>query len=262
VEVTGYTGNLMEPFLSRDGSILMFNNLNSAPENTNIHWATKVDDTHFQYQGEISGINTERLEGVPSMDESNNLYFVSLVSYESTLSSLYKATFDEGTATTPAIVNGVSKNIAGWVNFDVEVDPAGEYLYFVDGLFDADGGPYQADIVIAKKNGDSFDRLSNSAQLLKNINTSDLEYAACISASGLELYFTRIVLPVTASTEAWIYRSARQHPDDPFGKPQRIQSITGFSEATTITPDGNALYFHHRDGDKFSLYRVERLSDK
>lgn len=260
VEITGYTGNIMEPFLSRDGSVLLFNNLNSAPENTNIHWATKVDDTHFQYQGEVSGINTESLEGVPSMDENNNLYFVSLISYDVTLSSLYYATFDNGAGSTPVLVPGVSKNSAGWVNFDVEVDPTGEYLYFADGLYNANGGPYEADLVIAKKNGDSFERLPNSAQLLENINTNDLEYAACISADGLELYFTRIELPVTASTEARIYLSSRQYTSDRFGKPQRIQTITGFSEAATITHDGQALYFHHREGDKFSLYRVEKLS--
>jgi hypothetical protein len=128
-------------------------------------------------------------------------------------------------------------------------------------LFDEDGGPYEADIVIAQKNGDFYQRLPNSARLLENINTDDLEYAACISADGLELYFTRIELPVTASTEAHIYLSKRKHITDPFGKPQRIQTITGFSEAATITHDGQALYFHHRDGDKFSLYRVDKLSN-
>ena len=46
----GYSGNIMEPFLSRDGNILLFNNLNSLPENTNLHWATKINDTTFQYE--------------------------------------------------------------------------------------------------------------------------------------------------------------------------------------------------------------------
>ena len=36
VEMIGYTGNIMEPFVSRDGTILLFNNLNAAPENTNL----------------------------------------------------------------------------------------------------------------------------------------------------------------------------------------------------------------------------------
>ena len=66
VTVNGYSGNLMEPFLSRDGNILLFNNLNSLPENTNLHWATKINDTTFQYKGEIAGVNTTELEGVPT----------------------------------------------------------------------------------------------------------------------------------------------------------------------------------------------------
>src|ERR1700704_4977085 len=70
VTVNGYSGNLMEPFLSRDGTILLFNNLNGLPENTNLHWATKINDTTFLYKGEISGVNTTFLEGVPTLDST------------------------------------------------------------------------------------------------------------------------------------------------------------------------------------------------
>src|SRR5205085_11500895 len=93
IEINGYTGHAMEPFLSPNGDILLFNNLNAAPENTNLHWARRVDDFTFTYQGEISGVNTPHLEGVPTLDETGTLYFVSLRDYDQTLGSIYKGTF-------------------------------------------------------------------------------------------------------------------------------------------------------------------------
>ena len=256
VTITGYAGNIMEPFLSRDGTILFFNNLNSAPENTNLHWSTRVDDLTFQYKGEIQNINTEFLEGVATMDNSGILYFVSTRSYNQNFSTIYKTTFTNGETTTTVLVEGLSKNLPGWVNFDVEVNPAGNRLYFVDGTYDQNGGPYTANLVIAKKNGDAFERLSNSGELLKNINTDDLEYAACISSDELELYFTRIVAPISPSSNANLFVATRTSTDLPFDKPYQISSITGFVEAATISPDGTLLYYHKRENDKFVLYAI------
>ena len=45
VEVLGYDDHLMEPFLSRGGNILFFNNRNDPSENTNLHWAEKINVT-------------------------------------------------------------------------------------------------------------------------------------------------------------------------------------------------------------------------
>jgi WD40-like Beta Propeller Repeat len=136
VEMIGYSGNIMEPFLSRDGNTLLFNNLNAPPENTNLHWAIKINDTTFQYKGEIAGVNTKDLEGVPTLDNSGNLYFVSNRDYANTLSTLYQCNFSNGTATNLQLGNGVSKLQAGWVNFDIEVSADGQSLYFVDAQFD------------------------------------------------------------------------------------------------------------------------------
>ena len=66
--IDGYNGDAMEPFLTRDGKFLFFNNLNESGVNTNLHWAERVDDLHFKYRGEIEGVNTAALEGVASMD--------------------------------------------------------------------------------------------------------------------------------------------------------------------------------------------------
>ena len=258
VTVNGYSGNLMEPFLSRDGNILLFNNLNSLPENTNLHWATKINDTTFQYKGEIAGVNTTELEGVPTLDNASNLYFVSTRNYGTTFSSLYQCNFAAGTATNVQIVNGVSKLQADWVNFDVEVSADGQTLYFVDGQFDQTGNPKIADFVIAKKNGLGFQRVLNSNEFMQNINTSALEYAACISADELEFYFTRLQLPITANSLPEIFISTRQSKNEAFGSPTKIQSITGFAEAPTISPDQKTLYYHKKENNFFVLYMVRK----
>ena len=97
VDVKGYSSNIMEPFLSRDCNILLFNNLNAAPENTNLHWATVINDSTFQYKGEMRRLSTNDLEGVPTIDAAGNMYFVSTRNYATTLSTLYQGSFSQGT---------------------------------------------------------------------------------------------------------------------------------------------------------------------
>ena len=258
VQINGYAGNAMEPFLSRDGTTLFFNNLNSAPENTNLHWATIINDTTFQYQGEIAGINTPDLEGVPTLDSTGHLYFVSNRHYANTLSTLYQSDFLNGTATHIQLIAGVSKLLAGWVNFDVEVSADGQTLYFVDAQFDQAGNPATADLVMAKKNGTAFERWPAGNTILQSVNTPALEYAACISADELELYFTRLPVPATAASSPEILVCSRQHQTEAFGSPQKIESITGFAEAPTISPGNSALYYHKKENNRFVLYMLRR----
>ncbi len=258
VEMIGYSGNIMEPFLSRDGTTLLFNNLNAAPENTNLHWAIKINDTTFQYKGEIADVNTIDLEGVPTLDNAGNLYFVSLRNYANTLSTLYQCNFLNGVASNVQLINGVSKLQPGWVNFDVEVSADGQSIYFVDAQFDQTLNPSTADLVIAKKSNSVFQRLTNSNEIMKNINSNALEYAACISVDQLELYFTRLIVPFTATTTPEIFVSKRQNVNEPFSTPSKIQSITGFVEAATIAPDQKTLYYHKKENNKYVLYLVKK----
>ncbi len=258
VNIIGYSGNAMEPFISRDGNTLLFNNLNSAPENTNLHWATKINDSVFNYKGEISGVNTADLEGVPTIDNTGKLYFVSLRDYSTTLSTLYQCDFANGSTTNVELVKGVSRLQAGWVNFDIEVSADGQTIYFADAQFGQSAIPATADIVIAKKSAQGFQRLANSNDIMKNINSTALEYAACISASQLELYFTRLATPVTSTSIPEIFVANRQTTNEAFGVPVKIQSITGFVEAPTIAPDQKTLYYHFKENDKYILYMVRK----
>ncbi len=258
VTIQGYSGDAMEPFLSRDGRYLLFNNLNSPTINTNLHYAERVDDLTFVYRGEIAGANTSSLEGVPTMDASGNLYFVSNRSYDTTFATIYQGIFSGGSMTNVELVSGVSIQIPSVVNFDVKVSPDGNTLYFVDAQFGSAGSPETADLVIASRSGTAFVREANSPGVLTNINTPALEYAAAISANGLELYFTRFDGRAQPPVPPAIYVAARTSLSEPFSVPRRIMASTGFVEAPTISTDRRRLYCHRRDGDRFSISMVSR----
>ena len=92
VTINGYSQDAEEPFISRDGNYLFFDNSNNPKvnPNTDIFWATRIDELTFQYQGPIAGVDTTTsLEGVPSMDLNNVFYFVSPRNYPQTLSTIY-----------------------------------------------------------------------------------------------------------------------------------------------------------------------------
>ena len=218
VTIEGYDGHAMEPFITRDGQYLLFNNLNHPSENTDLHYAERVDDLTFRYLGRIAGVNTEALEGVPAMDRDNRLYFVSPRAYEHTLSTIYRGAFSGGRVSDVELVPGISRMQAGQVNFDVDVSPDGNTLYFVDSRFAA-GGPETADIVIAERRGASFERASGSDEIMRNVNSNDLEYAACISADGLTLFFTRLNRGLTG--DARIFMATRVSLTTPFDRPLR-----------------------------------------
>lgn len=155
VTLRGYDGHATEPFVTRDGRYLLFNNLNDPSVDTNLHFAERIDDLTFQYKGELKGVNTPALEGVPMMDRRNTVYFVSPRSYDRTYSTIYRGTFSHGEVSGIELVPGVSRQERGIVNFDVEVSPDGNTLYFVDARFGR-SGPESADIVIAQRSGEGF----------------------------------------------------------------------------------------------------------
>jgi len=253
VMIQGYSDHAMEPFISRDGKYLFFNNSNDPAVDTNLHWAERIDDLTFQYKGEIEGVNTTALEGVASMDRNGVFYFVSTRSYDQTASTIYRGTFDNGTVTGVELAPGVSTATPGIVNFDAEISPDGKTLYFVESQFGS-SGPQTADILIATWNGSTFVRDSNSAAIMKQVNTSkNLEYAPAISASGLELFFTRL-----EGSRPVLYTATRTDTSSPFGVPRKIQAATGFVEGPTLSPDEKSLYYHKRQGGLFVIYRVTR----
>lgn len=256
VSIRGYSGDAMEPFVSRDGTYLFFNNSNDPSVNTDLFYAVRIDGLNFQFQGPIQGANSAALDGVASLDTNGNFYFVSTRSYASSLSTLHTAPFSGGALGTVSLVQGVSLLTAGQVNFDAEISGDGNTLWFNDGNY-ASGSLTAASIVVADRQGAGFVRRPDSATILQSVNAGGLNYAPDISSDGLELFFTRWDPAVPGATPA-IYRVARTSLTAPFAAPQRVAVATGFVEATSLSADGRFIYYHKRDNGQFRIFRAER----
>jgi Tol biopolymer transport system component len=253
VTIRGYDGDAMEPFLTRDGRYLLFNNSNDPRVNTDLHVARAVDGLTFEYQGALRGVNTDALEGVPTLDRSGTLYFVSTRSYATTLSTIYRGQLASGTVRGVELVPGLPRR-RGIVLFDVEVSADGAALYYASGVFRGRPAPESADLAIARRRGAAFEPWDRSAEILATVNTpAALEYAASLSADGRELFFTR-----ARGSGAAIYRAMRPNVETPFGPAVRVAAIRGFAEAPTLSPDGRSLYYHARAGGRFAIFRVTR----
>ncbi|MBV1900319.1 MAG: hypothetical protein KUG56_01470, partial [Kordiimonadaceae bacterium] len=196
VKIQGYNGHAMEPFISRDGSLLFFNNRNQSSDQTDIYLAKRVSDLQFIFVGPLHGANSQALDGVPSMDRQGNFYFISTRQYNQTANTLW-----QGQLRPPGrIINlkplagNVSLYRALSLNIDAEVSSDGKSLYFTENLWDRSvGGLKTSNIFLARKNRSGrFFRVVNAKALFKNINSNLLEFAPAITADELTLYFTRV----------------------------------------------------------------------
>jgi len=257
VAINGYTGDAMEPFISKNGEYLFFNNRNDPAANTDIFYASRVDDTTFTFLGPLPGVNSPQLDAVASLDTLGNFYFISTRSYTTTLSTVYAGSFSGRTISSVALVPGISLLRPGWVNFDAEISADGQTLWFNDGHFSASGELQAATITIAERQGSAFVRQADSARLLQTVNAAGLNYAPCISVDGLELFFTRLNSMASGASPA-IYRAARADVNSAFDAPQRVAAATGFVEAPSLSADAHLLYFHKLVNGKFVIYVAQR----
>lgn len=245
VVITGYSGSAMEPFVSSDGRYLLFNTSNVAPLVPTLQYATRSGAQRFSYRGPVGGANQAgSLSGTPSMDAAGNLYFVSDRSYATTRSTVYTGRFASGTVTGVHAVAGITADGVGQVDFDVSVSPDGDTLYVSVGQFGAGSSPSRSSLAVFHRSGDGFAPDPGETALLGAVNRPGLlDYAASVSADGLELYFTRDDprrgVPV-------VERAVRPSVTRPFGRVQPVAAITGFAEAPSVSTDGRTLYFHQR----------------
>jgi hypothetical protein len=259
VTIQGYRDDAMEPFLSRDGVLLFFNNLNSPSVNTDIHYAVRLDPLTFEYKGRVAGVNTLALEGVPSVAKNGDFYFISPRDYDKTRSTIFTGQFREGQVTDIGHVKGdLSRNKSLWFNMDAEISADGETLYSTDNhksLFGSE--PDVSNLFVAHKTpAGTFMRDQRSDDIMKNINEAGaLQYAAGISADELTLYFTR-AHPRTQ--DIGIYVATRPSKGVVFGQPCRIDAIRGFVEAPTVTPDNCAIYFHKKVDGRFRIFLAQK----
>ena len=253
VEIIGYEGHAMEPFLSRDGKYLFFNNLNDAI-NTSLHYATKISDTSFSYQGEVVGVNGEppHLDAVASMDVNNDFYFVSLRNYPTIFENIQKGSFVDGNVSNVKPLDAdfyVKKRT--WIAMDVEIDSSGQQLYFTIAHINNPPIPTEANIGVANKSNGTFLVDKNSKNIFQNINTENPEYAPSISSDGLMFSFTRF-----DGKDTQVLIAERNSIVEPFGEPKRIPIIGRTPEAVTFSPESKSIYYHKNNGEYYSIYRM------
>jgi Tol biopolymer transport system component len=258
VTIVGYDGDAMEPFATRDGRYLLFNNRNDPPEKTRLYYAERIDDSRFRFAGEIRSANVDgKLTAVASLDCHGELYFVSNRSYDTTYSTLYRARFEAGAVREVAIVPGVAVGRPPFLNFDAEISADGRTLYAVVSEF-SPGGPKSATIAAFARHGDTFVADNAEDTALASVNAGGaVVYAPDISADGRELFYTRLTRDSDGPHVA-IERVARARAGAAFGAPQRIAAISGFAEAPSLSPDGGSLYYHQLVDGHFVIMRVTR----
>ena len=256
VQVAGYDDDAMEPFISRDGRYLLFNNLNEPTTNTDIHFAERKDDFVWLYRGRVHGVNTPALEGCPTMDRAGRMFFVSSRNYAQTLCTIYTGIFKDGNVTDVHMVESISRKQPGIVNFDVDISPDGKTMVFVDSRFSPGVGPKSAVLVMATWDGTQFVRLPDSSRLLSQVNkTLALQYAPTLSADTLTLYFTRFDRH-SRFKGPQIYRATRARIDAPFGQLAHLEGLGNYVEGTAFSAEERLLYFHRKDGNRFNLYAI------
>lgn len=254
VTITGYDDHAMEPFLTRDGQHLLFNNRNAPADSTDLHIAARVNDSTFSYVGPLSVLNSGTLDAVPTVASDGAFYFVSLRAYESTFSTIFASTLSGATATAPVRVASISTGGGGLLDFDVDVAADGQSLIIARGRFTGGELPVEADLRQFVRSGDGFAPSPDGTALFAAVNTAALEYAPALSADGLELCFTRL----TAGSEPLLMLTRRATPSSAWDPPRRIRGPTGIIEAGTWSPDSKILYYHAVVGGRYVIRRLTR----
>lgn len=268
VTINGLLFDAMEPFISPNGNYLFFNNLNDGIE-TKLYYATKINDSTFNYVGELIGTNqitTPHLDAVADMDINGNFYWTSTRNYPTELNNLFHGTFNAGNVSNIERVQGdFNKNILGWLVMDHGISLDGQFLYFNNARFDDANcqGPCETTLGIAQKNNaTTFSTLPNSATILQNINDSNyIYYAPCISSDNLELYFTRYLNEqITSNTTFEICVAVRSNSSATFSTPKVLfsETISNLIEAPTLTVDKTILYYHKKTADSHKIVMRHR----
>lgn len=258
VTILGYSGDAMEPFLSADGQTLFFNNSNDPAVDTNLHYASRADGLTFQYQGEVTGANSTVLDGVPSLDGAGTFYFISVRSYATNRATVYRGHWTGSVLTGLEQVAGIPASAPGKVIFDAGISADGQTLCFAEGEYGS-GTLSTAHLELAARTPTGFLRDPASATLLQQVNLAGATlYAPAFSASGLDLYFSRLEGLGTPAPITTIMVASRPSLGAPFGPAKAIPAITGFVEAPTVSADGKALYYHALVSRQFVVYRVTR----
>jgi len=263
VTITGYSSDAMEPFVSKDGKYLFFNNLQGLNEKE-LYYAERIDDITFEYKGEIQGVNSIAVDGNPTMDEQNNFYFISTRNLETEIKTIYSGKFNNGIVTGLHEINGtINIPTPFWINMGVEISKNGNTLFTSNAKFNiGEGFPHKGNIRFAIKSGNDFNIPNNEIDILANINTDNaIEYAGELSADEMELFYSQVTLSNPPVFK--LYHAKREQINGKFGIPISITepfdgNINAFVEGPSLTNDGKKLYYHKLENGVFSIFMLSK----
>lgn len=270
VIINGLTFDAMEPSISADGNYIFFNNLNDGIT-TSLYYATKVNDSTYNYAGALAGANqtiTPRLDAVASSDSVNNFFWTSTRNFPTEFDNFFHGTFNGTDVVNIGRVHGTFYIYsAGWIMMDAAINYSGNLLYYTNAYLGptyagCGGIPCQAKLGVGQKQNDStFNKLSNSDGIMQNINdTNYVVYAPNISKNGLELYYTR-VLKSNLSLGTQICVSVRTNLVDTFSLPSIFHPFSTLTpEATTLTSDQSKIYYHKKSAGVYKIFLRYRTS--
>lgn len=258
VSIQGYTDHAMEPFLSRDGETLFFNNRNEPAEETDLHWATRIDDLTFRYRGRIASANSSHLDGVASVSRDGLFAFTSLRAFNERGATIWMGRWTGDGVTGLSLETQLRPGPPPQFNMDGELSASGRHFYVTDNLWALIGGLRTSDIRLGVRENGRWRRAPEFDAWFAAINTrTALEYAPATNETETELYFTRLSRPFLRPPRFDTFVSVRETIDLPFGAPQRIAALEGYVEAVSVAPDG-ALYVHAMRSGRIVIMRSAR----
>lgn len=259
VTIQGYADHAMEPFIARDGQTLFFNNRNEPAEETDLHWATRIDDLTFRYRGPLASANSSHLDGVASLARDGTFALTSLRAFESEGATIWIGRWTGDAVTQLNLETRLRPGVPPRFNMDGELSASGARFYVTDNLWALIGGLRTSDIRLSVREDGLWRRAAEYDAWFAAINTPDaLEYAPATNEAETELYFTRLTQPVLRPPRFETFVAVRGAATGPFGTPERIDALQGYVEAPTVAPDG-ALYVHAMLNGRFTIMRSARL---
>ncbi len=263
VTITGFTGELQNPFISKDDKYLFFDSW-SKNEYLEIYFAEIIDDITFNFIGEVKGVNSQFNDFCPTMDSNNNFFFVSNRDQDSTYNSmLFSGTFDNGTVSNLHKISGTINNPnMNDLNYDVNISSDGNILLTTNIMLSDSGREFNADINYAMKIGSDFNIPDNGNDIFFNINTTDAnECYAELSSDGLELFYSQYSIPFTSNAK--LLYATRKSINDPFSEPILItepvnNDTTSHVWAPSLSADGKRLYYYKIHYREHSVYMISR----
>ncbi len=259
VTIEGFGDHAMEPFIARDGQTLFFNNRNDPPAETDLHWAQRLDDTHFLYRGPVAGANSGDLDGVPSLARDGSFAYISPRIAEGRAATIWTGRWTGARVAASTLNHALTPGRWPAFNMDAEISANGQRIYFTDNVW-APGAPRTSDLRVALRTSEGgWRRAPEYDSWFAQINTaSALEFAPATSEDERELYFTRLTRNLLQAPRFEIMVATRPSADVAFGAPARIAALDGaLFEAPTVAPDG-ALYFHKQIDGRLRLMRAPR----